>query len=105
MDLPSFAEFEARSRAEGCDEVIERRWAPGTVVDTHTHPFDAHALVTQGEMWLSHGGRTRHLVAGDRFMLGSGVPHAERYGEAGCTYWVARRNARREAPGGGQITG
>jgi hypothetical protein len=62
----SFAEFEARARAAGFDEVLERTWAANTVLDTHTHPFAVSALVTQGELWLTCDG---------------------------ATYWVARRNA------------
>ncbi len=89
--LPTFAEFEARARAEGFDEVLERRWDAGTVLDTHTHPFAAQAVVTQGEMWLTCGGTTRHLHPGDRFELARDEPHAERYGIDGATYWVARR--------------
>lgn len=34
---------------------------------------------------------TRHLHAGDTFMLARDVPHTERYGPDGATYWVARR--------------
>ena len=33
----------------------------------------------------------RHLQPGDRFELAAEVPHTERYGPAGATYWVARR--------------
>lgn len=88
--LPSFAEFEAAERARGCGEVVARDWAPGVVLGEHTHPFRARALVVQGEMWLTADGRTRHLRPGDRFELAAGVPHAERYGPEGATYWVAR---------------
>jgi AraC-like ligand binding domain len=94
MDAPneSFAEFEARARAAGFDEVLERRWAPGTVLDTHSHAFAVEAVVTQGQMWLTCAGTTRHLRPGDRFTLERDMPHAERYGDEGATYWVARRN-------------
>jgi quercetin dioxygenase-like cupin family protein len=78
----------------GADEVLERRYEPGQVVETHTHSFDAQALVTEGEMWLTFGDDTRHLRAGDRFHVPLGTPHSERYGPEGATYWVARRNAR-----------
>ena len=88
--IPPFETFAAEQRAIGCDEVIERSWKPDTVVDTHTHPFSARALVVQGEMWLTVGDRTQHLRAGDRFELERGVAHAERYGAEGATYWVAR---------------
>lgn len=86
--------FTAEQRALGCDEVIERSWKPGTVVDTHTHPFAARGLLVQGEMWLTVGENTRHLVPGDRFEVDQGVPHAERYGAEGAKYWVARTRVR-----------
>jgi len=56
-----FDEFAADSRTRGFDEVLERRWAPDTVLDQHTHPFSVDALVVQGEMWLTCGERTQHL--------------------------------------------
>lgn len=93
MDTSTPATFEAAARAAGYDEVLERTWAPGTVVDVHTHPFAVHAVVTRGEMWLTCGGTTRRLVAGDTFTLARDEPHAERYGDEGATYWVARRAA------------
>ena len=92
MTPPNFETFAAEHRAAGYDEVLERRWKPNQVVDTHAHPFSVQALVVQGEMWLTVGGQTKHLRAGDRFELAHSVPHAERYGADGATYWVARRN-------------
>lgn len=89
---PTFAEFEARARAAGFDTVLERRWDPGTVLATHTHDFAVDAIVTEGEMWLTCGGRTQHLRPGDRFTLEADVPHDERYGAQGAAYWVARRS-------------
>ena len=87
-------EFKAAHLARGFDEVLERQWAPNTVLGDHTHPFAVEAIVVQGEMWLSCGSDTRHLKPGDRFELDAEVLHAERYGEQGATYWVARRNKR-----------
>lgn len=90
MTLPAFDTFQSEQHAIGCDEVLERRWKPGTVVDTHTHPFSVRALVVEGELWLTCGADTRHLRPGDRFELDADVPHAERYGEEGAVFWVAR---------------
>ena len=92
---PTFETFSAEHRAAGFDEVLERRWEPNKVIDTHTHPFSVQALLVQGEMWLTVGPNTRHLKAGDRFDLDADVTHAERYGAEGTTLWVARRNARK----------
>jgi quercetin dioxygenase-like cupin family protein len=72
--------------------VIEREWAANTVLETHTHPFGVQALVTQGEMWLTMNGHTQHLVPGAVFELKPNLPHDERYGAQGATYWVARKN-------------
>ena len=92
MQQPSFEQFKADALAQGFDEVLERQWAAGTVLDTHTHPFSVSARVVQGDLQLTVGDDTRRLQAGDTFTLGRDVPHAERYGDAGATYWVARRN-------------
>jgi quercetin dioxygenase-like cupin family protein len=88
---PSFDAFAADLRALGYDEVLVRTWSPLEVVSTHSHPFAAKARVASGEMWLTRRGETRHLLPGDEFELEAGEPHAERYGEAGATYWVGRR--------------
>ena len=93
--IPTFEVFSAEQRAIGCDEVIERSWKHGTVIETHTHPFSVRALVVKGEMWLTCGEKVEHLRAGDRFALAVGIPHSERYGDAeGATYWVARTNGK-----------
>ena len=91
MDQITFEAFEASARADGFDEVLERQWAAGTVLERHTHPFALRARVVRGEMWLTVGNDVRHLLPGDTFSLDREVPHAERYGEHGATYWVARR--------------
>jgi len=91
-DRFAFEAFAAEARAQGFDEVLERTWPPSTVLGSHTHPFALRARVVQGEMWLTVGNDERHLVPGDEFALDRDVPHTERYGAEGATYWVARRN-------------
>ena len=68
------------------------QFSPNQVVPTHIHEFDANALIVKGEMWLTVGQDTRHLMAGDTFELGHGTPHSEKYGPDGATFWVARIN-------------
>jgi quercetin dioxygenase-like cupin family protein len=89
----SFADFEALLRSQGFDEVLEKKYSPLTVIDTHVHSFAPKALVVRGEMWLTVEGHTEHLVPGSTFELEPKVPHAERYGADGATYWVGRRNS------------
>lgn len=85
-----FQEFEATLRAQGYEEVIEREWSPLTVVDAHTHPYAAKALVVRGEMWLTVGDRTQHLLPGVSFELAAEEVHSKRYGVDGATYRVGR---------------
>ena len=92
LNTSSLAAFRADALAAGFDEVLEREWAPDTVIESHTHSFDVEAVVVRGEMWLSCEGRTQHLRPGECFTLAREVPHAERYGPEGAAYWVARRN-------------
>ena len=89
----TFQAFEADLHAQGFDEVMARDWAPLAVADTHVHPFAAKALVVRGEMWLTVGDSTQHLLPGSTFALDADVPHSERYGSDGATYWVGRRAA------------
>ncbi len=91
MKTADFEAFRLLALMEGYDEVLERVWEPLTILDMHSHPFAAKALVTRGEMWLTVGDLTRQLRPGDTFELERDVPHAERYGAEGATYWVARR--------------
>ena len=88
----TFAQFESRVRAQGFNEVLERKWEPGQVMATHVHSFDALAVVIQGELWLTTGACTSHIVSGGGFEIERNTPHAERYGPEGATFWVARRH-------------
>ena len=80
MTLPTFESFASQAKSQGFDEVVERRWEPSLVLETHRHPFAVRALVVQGEMWLTVGDDVRRLVPGDTFALERDCPHAERYG-------------------------
>ena len=92
MNDADFNAFQAQSLAAGFDEVLVREWAPGQVLDTHTHSFEVSARVVRGDFVLTCGEQTRHLHAGDSFELPRELPHAERYGPEGATFWVARRH-------------
>ena len=93
MNATNFDAFRADALAAGFDEALERHWPANTALDTHSHAFTAEAVVTQGEMWLTCGDDTQYLTPGATFKLAHDVPHSERYGPEGATYWVARRNA------------
>jgi hypothetical protein len=89
--IPSFDEYAPALKAEDFEDVLVREWPPREIVATPHHRFAAQALVVSGEMWLTQRGATRHLLGGDGFELDAEEPHAQRYGEAGASYWVGRR--------------
>jgi quercetin dioxygenase-like cupin family protein len=87
----TLADFEAEARRRGFDTVVEREWKPNIVIEDHSHDFHVWARMARGELHLTCEGRTVHLREGDEFTLVAHAPHAERYGEQGASYWVARR--------------
>ena len=93
LQSASFESFASEVRGQGFETVIERTWAPATALHLHVHDFAAKALVVRGEMWLTVDGVEQHLTAGQTFELAAGVPHSERYGPEGATYWVGRSRA------------
>lgn len=92
MSSPTLEAFTASMLSDGYHEVLVREWQADHTTPEHDHPFDTDALVVRGEFWLTTGGATRHLKEGDRFQLGRGIAHSERYGPQGATFWAARRN-------------
>lgn len=95
MTPSTFDQFRDEALRQGCDEALVREWAPDHETPVHEHPFDTRVLVVRGEFWLTVDGQTRHLKAGERFELARHIPHAERYGPEGATFWAARVNAAR----------
>jgi hypothetical protein len=69
MSTLNFDNFKKQSLEAGFDEVLERTWTADTVVPEHTHPFSVQAVVTQGEMWMTCHGETRHLTVGGTFEM------------------------------------
>jgi quercetin dioxygenase-like cupin family protein len=75
---------------EGFPEpVVVTREAGAT--DIHSHPFEAKALIVEGEIHIRVGEEERVYKAGDVFHLAANLPHAERYGPEGVQYLVGRK--------------
>jgi len=92
MTSMTFEEFETQSLNSGFNEVIERVWEPDLTLEAHTHPYDVHVFLAEGELWLTKHGVTQHVTAGQDFTLAAEEVHAERYGSEGATFWVARKH-------------
>ncbi|MEO0317306.1 MAG: hypothetical protein RL404_983 [Pseudomonadota bacterium] len=84
-------EFEKMMAEHGVQTVVEVVREPNGALDTHSHPFEANALILEGEITLVAEGKTWHCKAGDTFRLGANIPHTERYGPQGVRYLAGRK--------------
>ena len=57
----------------------------------HTHPFEARALITQGDITLTVNGVSTTYRVGDVFSLPALTPHHEDAAAYGVTYRVGRK--------------
>ncbi|WP_250473286.1 cupin domain-containing protein [Caballeronia sp. GAFFF1] len=83
--------FLAQLSAEGFHEVVTVTREPDVSLDLHAHPFEAKALIVEGEITLCVGGEARLYRAGDVFHLPANVEHSEQYGPQGVSYLVGRK--------------
>lgn len=88
MEREDFTEILAR---EGFEEVMTVTREPHGFLDTHTHPFEAKALILSGELRIKVGNAEQTYRAGQVFHLMADEAHSERYGPEGVTYLVGRK--------------
>ena len=84
-------DFSVQLKQDGFGEAVTVIREPNGFLDTHTHPFEAKALVLRGELRLRAGESEQVYRAGDVFHLTANEPHAEWYGAQGVDYVVGRR--------------
>ncbi len=85
-------QFEQQMREQGYEIATVERPANGSL-DLHTHPFEARALILEGEITIISEGKMQFCRAGELFQLDANIPHTETYGPAGVRYIAARKNA------------
>jgi quercetin dioxygenase-like cupin family protein len=85
--------FKTQLAAEQFDEIVEVSKPANESMGIHTHPFEAKALIMQGELSIAVNDVSRLYKSGDVFQLAPNTPHTEQYGPTGVTYLVGRKNA------------
>ena len=85
-------EFRKMMAEHGVETIVEVEREANGSLDTHTHPFEANALILDGEITLVAEGKTIHCKAGDTFRLGANIPHTEQYGPQGVRYLAGRKS-------------
>ncbi len=84
-------EFKAMLAAEHFDEVVTVEREANGSLDNHSHPFEAKALILDGELRIITNEHERVYGPGDIFHLQANVVHSERYGPRGTRYLVGRK--------------
>lgn len=87
-------EFEASLKAEHYDQILTISKEVGYQMGDHTHPFDACALVTAGQIDIAVGGVSRVYKTGDIFRVPAGTVHTEDARQQGVTYLAGRRTVK-----------
>ncbi|MDR5855701.1 cupin domain-containing protein [Caballeronia sp. LZ062] len=84
-------EFLAQLSAEGFPEAVTVTREANGSLDEHAHPFEAKALIVEGQITLRIGDEARLYRVGDVFHLPANVEHTEQYGPQGVSYLVGRK--------------
>lgn len=88
MDREKFLQ---QLQREGFSNILTVERAAHGALGVHSHPFEAKALVLEGEILLRCGDHEQVCRAGDSFHLQAGEAHEESYGPQGVRYLVGRK--------------
>lgn len=83
--------FEAALAKEGFSEIVVVERAADGFLASHAHPFEAKALILNGELSIQVGDIEQRYQSGQIFHLPPNEPHSERYGPQGVQYLVGRK--------------
>lgn len=86
-------QFKQLLSQEGFQDIVVVERAAHGFLDIHTHPFEAKALIVEGEIFIQSDNSARTYVVGDIFHLAEAEPHTERYGPVGVKYLAGRKTA------------
>jgi len=84
--------FKTMLESEGFEVVVVEREA-NISMDLHSHPFEAKAMILEGEIRVVVDGKETHCCAGDTFHLNANIMHTETYGPTGVKYIAGRKAA------------
>lgn len=84
-------DFEAQLKAENFNDGVLVSKPIGYVMDDHSHPFEAWALIIEGDITLRINGVSTTYAAGDIFRLPAQTLHHESAIPQGVTYLAGRK--------------
>ena len=65
----------------------------GDFLDLHSHSYEVHALVIEGQIDITINGIKNAYLAGDVFHLPPNQIHTENYGAKGVKYLASRKGS------------
>ena len=83
--------FKAILADEGYTNLVTVEREANGALDWHTHPFEAKAIILEGEIRIQYDGKNDRYQVGEIFHLAAEVPHQEQYGPSGVKYLVGRK--------------
>ena len=84
-------DFEAQLKAENFNEPATVSQPIGYTMEEHAHPFEAWALIIEGDITLRVNGAATTYATGDVFRLPAQTPHHESAVPHGVTYLAGRK--------------
>ena len=85
------AQFTHTLEQEGFEPAVTITREADGMLDDHSHPFEAKALILSGQIRIVAQGSDITYAAGDVFHLHANVVHQEFYGPQGVAYQVGRK--------------
>lgn len=85
------AEFIAMLERVGFKEIVTVEREPHNALGIHTHPFEARALITSGELRLVTDAHEQVCRVGGQFHLALLAPHSESCDAEGVSCLVGRK--------------
>lgn len=82
--------FKTMLEVEGFEVLIVEREA-NQGMDLHSHPFEAKAMIIEGDIRVVVDGKERHCQVGDTFHLAANIMHTETYGPNGVKFIAGRK--------------
>lgn len=88
------------SREQKIEELKQKWYDPVYIWDEgpneedpdHTHPFDTHLLILNGEIEVRMNGKSTILRSGDEIEIPRDQVHYGKAGTSGCRYIVAEKH-------------
>ncbi|WP_261640040.1 cupin [Erwinia mallotivora] len=86
------SEFRAILKQQGYSEPVLVERAANSCLDWHSHPFEAMALILDGDITITNSAEKVTYSAGQTFHLLTDEQHEEYFGSKGVKYLSGRKS-------------